>query len=285
MAMTIDCPGTATYTDAMIKISRPSGTSKGTVIYTTGGGNENIYEQNFIYGSDAINPVITAGYTVVQTAFTTSAGWLDRTVNGVTGSQAGPLVAACRWATLAAWVYANVRSNNEPFCATGNSGGSVAIAYSLSRYGTDKLFNYVQPSGGPALSRIDYGCLCDPALTLPTNCVGQIVDPCFGPQAAQLMDPSYGNNACSTMDPTAVPTWQADSILSSDGKTQLNFKTSVHFMYGDMDTTLNPGLGMLWENAITSNHDVECVPGTPHMIADTMTGAQAVANRMISNCH
>jgi hypothetical protein len=284
MALTISCPGTATYNAAMVKISRPSRASSGTVIYTTGGGNNHFYQDNFVHGPDAINPVVAAGFTVVQTEFTSPTGWLDRTVNGVTGSQGGPLVASCRWATLAAWVYANVRNNNEPFCATGNSGGSAAIGYALARFGEDQLFDYVQPSGGPALSRVDYGCLCDPTITGPTNCIGT-TGYCYGIDAALFGDPSYGNSNCSNHVASDAPIWHMDSILSSDGKSLLNYRTRVHFMFGQLDLTPNPAQGYLWETSITSTHDAECVAGADHMIADTVSGAQALANRMISNCH
>ena len=278
MSLTVTCQAVPNYSQAMIKISQPAGTSKGTVIFTTGGAGNDLYETHFIYGGTAISDVVTAGFTAVQTAFTEGlTGWL-------TGPAAdGPLTLSCRWATVAQWVHDNVHAKNTAFCATGNSAGAGAIAYALSRYGEDSMFNYVVPTGGPPFSRIDEGCICNRTM-INTSCAGP-VDPCYGLNANMFLDPAYGNTHCSSGDTGDVPLWQADSILSSDGKSVVNYTTRVHFIFGGLDTTPGVANAALWQQAITSSNDYQCVADAPHEIADVMDGATAVANTLIMNCH
>lgn len=278
MSLTVTCPSVADYSGAIIKVTQPSGASKGTIIFTTGGAGNDLYETHFVYGSTAVNNVVTAGFTAVQTAFVAgSTGWL-------TGPAAnGPLTLSCRWATMAQWVHDNVRAANTAFCATGNSAGAGAIAYALARYGEDSIFNYVVPTGGPPFSRIDEGCICKGA-TIHTSCAGAI-DPCYGFNANMFLDPAYGNGHCSSGDSADVPLWQADSILSSDGKSVLKYSTRVHFIFGSLDTSPGPANAALWQQAITSNNDAQCVADAPHEIADVQDGATTVASALTQNCH
>ena len=173
-SLNITCPGVAAYA-ADIKVSQPSGASIGTVIYTTGGGGNQLYEDQFIYGNMAINSVVAAGYTAVQTNFNDTSlgntGWLD--------GPGGPLLLSCRWATAAQWVHDNIRASNTAFCATGNSGGAGVIAYALARFGQDSIFNYVLPTSGPPFTRIDYGCRCSQQTMQTTNCAG-LQGTCYG---------------------------------------------------------------------------------------------------------
>jgi len=278
--VTISCPGVAQYA-ADIKVTDPSGSSVGTVIYTTGGGGNQLYEDQFVYGNTAINNVVQAGYTAVQTNFNDtslgSTGWLD--------GPGGPLMLSCRWATLAQWVHDNIRASNTAFCATGNSGGAGVIAYSLTRFGGDQLFNYVQPTSGPPFTRIDYGCRCSQQTMQTTDCAG-VQGTCYGTDANMFLDPAYKNMNCSDGSLTAqTAQWQADSILSSDGKSQLDYKIPVHFIFGSQDMGSGSALAVLWERAITSTHTNRCIADGPHKIADVVDGAQAVANDMIANCH
>lgn len=278
MTLNVTCPNVPNYSGAVVKITQPTGTSKGTVIFTTGGAGNDLYETHFVFGSTAVNNVVTAGFTAVQTAFTGgSTGWLTGPATD------GPLTLSCRWATVAQWVHDNVRATNTALCATGNSAGAGAIAYALSRYGQDSIFNYVVPTGGPPFSRIDEGCICKGA-HINTSCAGAI-DPCYGLNANMFLDPAYGNGHCSNADSNDVPLWQADSILSSDNKSVLNYTTRVHFIFGSLDTSPGPANAALWQQAIASTNDAECVADGPHEIADVMDGATTVANALIQNCH
>jgi hypothetical protein len=278
MTMTLSCPNVPDYTGAVIKISQPTGTSKGTVIFTTGGAGNDLYETHFVFGASAVSQVVQAGFTAVQTDFTAgSTGWLTGPATD------GPLTLSCRWATLAKWVHDNIRQQNTALCATGNSAGAGAIAYALARYGEDSIFNYVIPTGGPPFSRIDEGCVCNKTM-ISTRCAGA-VDPCYGLNANMFVDPAYGNGHCSNADTNDIPLWQADSILSTDGKSVLSYSTRVHFVFGGLDNTPGVANATLWQQAITSSNDFECVADAPHEIADVADGASTVANDLIQNCH
>jgi len=278
--LTISCPSVASYT-ADIKVTNPAGASVGTIVYTTGGGGNQLYEDQFMFGNVAINNVVQANYTAVQTNFNDTGlgntGWLD--------GPGGPLLLSCRWASLAKWVHDNVRTANTAFCATGNSGGAGVIAYALARFGEDSIFNYVEPTSGPPFTRIDYGCRCSQQTVQTTNCAGA-QGTCYGTDANMFLDPAYGNTNCS--NPSATPQTsqlQADSILSSDGKSQLNYKTPVEFIFGAQDMGSGSALAVLWENAITSSHSAKCVADGPHKIADVLDGAQLIASELVANCH
>jgi hypothetical protein len=265
----------AAYNAVELKVTNAIGPSKGTVIYTTGGGGNAFYEDQFVYGNMAINNVVNAGFTVVQTDFNSLVGWMD--------GPGGPLRLSCRWATTAQWIHDNIRSANTAFCATGNSSGAGAIAYALSRFGEDSIFDYVEPTGGPPYSRIDQGCMCNNP-TQRSDCAG-VVGTCYGDDANLFLDPAYANNHCSSHDQADMPIWQADSILSSDNRSILNYRTRIHFIFGELDTGTGSGEAVMWEDAITSQHDFECVPNGPHLLADVPEGAQAIADGLINNCH
>src|SRR5258708_26576967 len=109
---------------------------------------------------------MSSGYTTVQVSFgalfdngTTPRGWLT--------GPGGVRRLACRYATVADWVYRNPTiinpgnvsaTNSAPMCATGNSGGSAAIAYAVYEYGLDAEFTMIEPTSGPVMTRIDLGC-------------------------------------------------------------------------------------------------------------------------------
>lgn len=281
-AVTITCPSVANYV-ADIKITNPSGASVGTVLYTTGGGGNQLYEDQFVYGNVAINTIVQAGFTAVQTDFSDislgNTGWLD--------GPGGPLLLSCRWATLAKWVHDNntIHPANTAFCATGNSGGAGVIAYDLARFGEDSIFNFVLPTSGPPFTNIADGCRCSQQTMQTTKCAG-VQGTCYGTDANMFLDPAYKNTNCS--NPSATPltsTWLADSILSSDGRSVLDYKTPVEFIFGAQDFGSGSALAVLWENAITSTNSFKCVADGPHKVADVLDGAQLIASDLIANCH
>lgn len=275
--LSVSCPSVAQYNTVELKVTQPSGPSIGTVIYTTGGGGNQLYEDQFVYGNVAVNNVVAAGYTAVQTNFNSGTGWLD--------GPGGPLLLSCRWATTAQWVHDNVRVGSTPYCATGNSGGAGVIAYALARFGQDSIFTFVLPTSGPPFTRIDYGCRCSQQTMQTTKCAG-VQGTCYGTDANMFLDPAYGNTTCS--NPSAAPStaqWQADSILSSDGKSQLSYKTPVEFIFGALDMGSGSALAVLWENAITSSSSDKCVADGPHKIPDVLDGAQLIASELVANCH
>jgi hypothetical protein len=274
MNLTVQCPGVADYSSVELKVTNAT-SPIGTAIYTTGGGGNAFYEDQFVFGNTAINKAVSGGITVVQTNFNSTVGWLD--------GPGGVMLNSCRWATTAKWVHDNIAAGTA-FCATGNSGGGGVIAYALSRYGESNIFNYVQPTSGPPFSSITDGCTCQ-HVTQQSNC-GAVLDTCYGGDANMFLDPAYQNTNCSSHNTVDQPTWDADSIISSDLKSTLNYgTTSVHFIFGGLDTGSGAANAVIWENQIASQHDAQCVASAPHQIADDTAGADAVADNLITNCH
>jgi len=77
--------------------------------------------------------------------------------------------------TLAQWVYQNIHHSNTsaPFCATGNSAGSAAITHSVAHYGLDSIFAFIEPTSGPPLARLDYGCVGNQSQKEKANLISQ----------------------------------------------------------------------------------------------------------------
>jgi hypothetical protein len=255
------------------------GAPKGTVILLTGGGGTGSYSGDFTYGQQIISQIVAAGFTAVELRWTGMGGWLS--------GPGGPRKLACRFATAAKWIYENVHvgGSANPFCATGNSGGSGAIAYALAHYGLGALFDMVEPTSGPPFGRIDHGCICDQP-PVPTAC-GTMMPECYGGAAASILDPAYGSAICSsagqTHDMTNAALFLMDSVVSPDAT--LSYPcTDVHNLYGGMDGTSAVPLGYDWISKVTSKKTVACLANDMHPIPSAMDGAQMIANDLIMFC-
>ncbi len=288
------CPGVEDQ-DAWVKVTSPSGTPKGTVVLTTGTGGENLYEQNFTFGPTVVNNLVAGGFTAAQmtwaSPFATGpiTGWLT----GTTGVRR----AACRVNTFAQWIKNNASihsgGSGEAFCATGNSGGSGAIAYGLAHYGMDSIFDMVEPTSGPPFGRIDYGCVC----TQPTenatigSCSYSNLNLCYGKATASgIIDAAYGTGKCSNSvsdkNSTLGPLFLADSVDAPGGNYTYP-KTNVHFVFGGLDTSQAIPLGLDYANQVTAigvPAPQACVADAPHPIPNVQDGATQVSNDLIALC-
>ena len=279
--LAISCPNVADIT-ATLKVTTPSRGSVGTVIFGTGGGGNNWYDQLFTYGALAINTVVGAGFTAAQINFNgLPTGWLS--------GPGGPRHLACRYATAAQWIHDNVLTSGTAMCATGNSAGGSAIAYALAHYGLDSIFAMVEPTAGPPFGRLDYGCICNqPAKQTP--CVAAPLAECLGLSNAQnFVDPAYSSDICSdameTHDATNQALFYSDSVASADALFAYP-KTDVHVIFGGLDTKGGAAaLGLEWVTLITTKNTVECVADAPHSIPDVLDGATTIASDLINYCH
>jgi hypothetical protein len=283
----ISCPGVADFT-AYLKVTSPTGTPLGTVIYTVGAGGSGLYEQNFTYGSTAITNTASGGYTTVQTSFGAPFTKIDP--DGWLTGPGGVRRLACRYITLSQWIYNNIHqgSTSAPLCATGNSGGAQAIGESMAHYNAGSLFAMVEPSSGPSFSNMVDACQCSaPNVALacaPTHRVTQCVG--YTP-ALTYVDPAYPGPWCSTAvndhDTLHQAEFLSDSIQSPDATLSYP-NTYVRLLYGSDDLSSAPALGEDWRTEITSPNNYSCVAGTMHGIADTMVGAQQLASDMVQYC-
>jgi hypothetical protein len=283
--MTISCESVNNW-NAYVKINTPTGTSNGVVMYGVGAGGSSLYDTAFTFGQTAVQNVLNAGFTTVQVSFgmpftkTEPYGWMT--------GPGGMRRLACRYATLAQWVYTNVLNNvNKPLCATGNSGGGAAIAYALSTYGLGGIFSMVEVTSGPALARMDYGCMCNQG-SAATTCGNGQLRYCYGTATAKMLDIVYAKPLCSNAvnghpSPIASTLFLSDSI-DAPGIVLAFPKTYVNNVYGGLDTSSAVPEGLLWYDQISSQKSQACVADAPHPIADVEDGAIQIANDIISLC-
>lgn len=285
----LSCPGVADFT-AYLKVTIPSGAPIGTVMFTGGGNGTGLYE-DYTYGDTTVNNVVAAGFTAVQTSF--GGPFTNQTPDGWQTGPGGIRRLACRYATLANWVYANVHqsSTTKPLCATGNSSGGQLVAETLAHYGTDSIFSMVEPTSGPPFSDMEKACICgsDADTRITGACGGSFkVNQCLEIKDAEnYVDPAYSGPICSSAITTHVTTNQtefiSDTIQSPDAK--LNYPhTYLRFLYGGQDTSSAVTLGPDYMNAVTSLKSDACVTTAPHSIADDLNGAQQVASDIVTRC-
>jgi hypothetical protein len=279
--LVISCPNVADMS-AHLKVNLPTSTSSGTVIFGAGGNGVGYYDKEFNFGETAVESVLSGGFTTAQINFDGfSEGWMT--------GPGGPRKLACRYATVARWVYDHIRpSVTEPLCATGNSGGSAAIGYALAHYGESSVFSMVELTSGPPQRRIDYGCICDqPAVSV--SCHSGVLGQCYGVKTAQMsMDQAYSSTICSSAvtshSRVNAGLFLNDSLNSADAS--LSYPTTdVHLVFGGKDTSSAVPLGQYYGDRITSKHVTDCVPDAPHSVPDVLDGANKVADDLKAFCH
>jgi len=283
-AVTITCPNISTFT-GYVKVNYPTGAPAGTVLFSTNGNGTALYDTEFQFGSSLLNTLLGAGFAVAQIS------WGHPFAVQPDGWQTGPggiRAVACRYATMAQWIYTNIHQANSaaPFCATGNSAGGEEIGQSLSHYGLGSIFTMVEPTSGPPFARQDWACDCLQPKTV--NSCGVPQGYCVGLGNAQdFIDPAYSAPICSEEVATHSTTYDSvflqDSILAPDATLSYP-NTFVKFVYGTLDTSTAPNQGALWQDAITNSKASSCVADAPHNIADVSDGAQQIANDIMTFC-
>jgi hypothetical protein len=275
---------------AFVKTNTPSASSLGTVTYNTGTDGNGLYENIFTFGDTAVGNVLTAGFTTVQiswgTPFNTNqpAGWVQ--------GPGGVLAAACRYATVTQWISDNIKSNASlPLCATANSGGAGALAYALSQYPVGSIISMAEVTSGPPTGRLDWGCGCTEG-KLAVQCGSSpTLGTCFGAVDAPVWDPAYDpaatpgvcSNAVTNLPPGGLNFFLGDSV-EAPGATYNLPKTNVNLVFGDADNSSAIAIGQDWFNNITSTKGQACVSGGMHSMANTLAGAQQIANDLINLC-
>jgi hypothetical protein len=289
--MTVSCPGIPDV-KAYVKTNSPTGTSLGTVTYNTGTDGNGLYESIFTFGSTAVQNVLNAGFTTVQidwgTPFNTTQpdGWVL--------GPGGVLAAACRYATVTKWIYDNIQLDNAsvPYCATANSGGAGVLAYALSQYHSSDILSMAEVTSGPPTGRLDWGCGCLEG-KLSVQCGSSTsLGTCFGTADAPVWDPAYSPTATTgvctaavkgTLPPGGLNFFLGDSVEAPGAL--YNFPhTTVNLVFGGSDNSSAIPIGQDWFNNISTTKAQVCVPGGVHSMANTLAGAQQIANDVIGMC-
>jgi hypothetical protein len=277
------CQGVADFT-AYLKVNTPAVTPTGTVIFGTDGGGSSLYDNSspdFFDGAangglSVVEGVLGLGFTTVQVSF--GSPFSSATPNGWLTGPGGVRRLACRYATVADWVYKNIHNANiaAPMCATGNNGGAAAIAYALNEYGRDSELAMVDASGGPTMSRLDEACVqpsaCQTGSFQCNSDPVQTLGLCYSTAESPIIDPAYAQPQLCTnaVRGTSTP---PDGLLFSDsilgGAQNQSFpKTYVNLLMGGSDTTSAVEQSTLWGQAITT-----VTEPTPHGCRSDATNA------------
>ena len=281
-AVAISCPNVGDFT-GYVKVTYPVGTPLGTVLFSIGGNGTGLYE-NLTYGTTLLNTILDGGFTLVQIS------WGEPFANQPSGWQTGPggiRALACRYATLAQWIYTSVHLANSaaPFCATGNSSGAQLIGLALTHYGLSSIFAMVEPTSGPPFARQDWACDCThpPAY----NPCGVHASFCVGLANAQnFIDPAYPTPVCSqevlSHSTTNDSIFYRDSVVAPDSVLAYP-NTFVKFLYGTLDAGA-PIQGHTWASAITSSKSESCVADAGHTLPNYLDAAQQIASDILNYC-
>jgi len=304
-SMTISCQGASDLT-AYLKVLTPQGAPIGTVLFGVGTGGSGLYDQAYSGGSSVVQSIQLAGYNTVQVSF--GAPFTSSQPNGWLQGPGGVRRVACRYATVADWVYHNPTminrgvsvSNSSPMCATGNSGGSAAIAYAIYEYGlsSNNELVMVELTSGPVMSRIDQGCSpCSSNVEGPV-CPGgsNQAQLCYQSADASVIDEAYQATGSSTPTPctnalngspasNASALFLSDSILYNGPQTVPITHTAIKQLFGDTDTSNAVAEGMIWNEEISPIPALQCLSNVQHDIPSYTTGAQQIVADITSACH
>jgi hypothetical protein len=311
--LAVSCPGVSDFS-AYLKVNLPSGAPVGTVLFGVGTGGSGLYDDptasGYDFGGQVVSSLLASGYNTVQVSFgapfdnmTTPHGWLT--------GPGGVRRLACRYATVADWVFNHPSTINAgvsagtsaPMCATGNSGGSAAIAYAVYEYGLDTEFAMIEPTSGPVMTRIDLG--CSPASVSGTGPVcsssSNNSSMSYEIEDADIIDEAYQSAGSSTPTlcssslsgnpaPDAATLFLSDSIIF-DPTTKPSFpNTVVKQLFGDLDSSNAVPQGMTWTESIVPSPAspvpiAQCLPGVSHDVPSDMGAAVQIASDISAACH
>ncbi len=312
--LAISCPGVADFS-AYLKVNNPTGAPAGTVLLGTGTGGSGLYDDpnagGYVDGSNVITSLLSGGYNTVQVSFgapfdngATPRGWLT--------GPGGVRRLACRYATVADWVYNHptivnpnaTATNSAPMCATGNSGGSAALVYAAYNYGLDSELAMIEPTSGPVMSRIDLGCspcssnfqgnICPLPATIRISAMNS--------PTPRIIDEAYQNPGASTPTPcsdarngnpgpNAQALFLSDSILYAGASQPVNIpNTRFKMLLGDDDTSNAVPQATVFEGLVQPSPSspspmYQCLPGVQHDIPSYAAGATQIASDIIAYCH
>lgn len=314
--MTLSCPGVADIT-TYLKVNNPSAAPTGTVLFGVGTGGSGLYDDGntYTYGSQVVENIVNAGFNTVQVSFGGPFSPPTPQPNGWLQGPGGVRRLACRYATVADWVYNNPKTINPnpnntattsaPMCATGNSGGSGAIGYAVYAYGLDTELAMIEPTSGPPMARVDQGCSPTCSALQGPVCAGSsnVATMCYESADAGIIDEAYQASGATTPTPCtdsingnpgtdAARLFLSDSIVYAPGGLPIKLpNTTVKMLFADLDSSNAVPEGMVWEESILPSPASpdplnQCLPSpVEHDIPSYFTGATQIATDIINLCH
>ena len=213
-AATVSCPNTLDI-QVVYGLTNPEGVPRGMIALFSGGGGTQPYGGGSP-GQNYSDTYLQAGYQIVQSSWETD--WEDTSISGGRNVR----TAACRPATLLNFFHQTFYQGNGGMCAQGTSGGSAAVAYSLSWYGSSSYLDKVELLSGPVFGDIDAGCAvpnAPPVTVCPAGQFGCEGEPWVDkPQyvlGAQIGVGRWTGHACQqgTTPAATNSSWKAMSIV------------------------------------------------------------------------
>ncbi len=301
--MSVACDQVAPWT-TYLKVNTPTQNPPlGTVIFATDGGGANLYDLEYTYGDTTVGDVVTDGYTAVQVSFgapfdsgASPNGWLT--------GPGGVRRLACRFATVANWIYNNptmLNSNTTttaPLCGTGNGGGAGAIAYAVSEYGLNgaNTLNGVNPNlkmieltNGPVMTALDQGCICSTGANGPSGapCNAAPAAMCYT-QGATTIDAAYSQpTVCSGGNTINTLLLTSDSIYYQRGKGAVFPlpNTTVNQLFGSLDTGGDEPQGWQWNKVVLQTFPTaSCRAGGMQGLPNDSLSAAQIATDIANLC-
>ena len=264
MTLTVESLGNVAATlELRVVDPAPAVPLLGTVILGSGGaGMEFLVDSPG--GTELSNNLLAAGFRIVDRRW--DAGWIE--------GQSSILDQSARFAVLADWVRTNLHTTGA-LCVFGNSGGAAEIAYSLTSWNGDDLFDVAVLSSGPPLSRLDYLCEAPASPTWAALCLS-LVAPGLLTCGQPTCEPEPGNPVCPLLPVNPAPgQLLAESILHPGA--ELDYPTTtVQMLLGAQDCTSAVPLALLFLNAVTSPIGLGIVPNAPHELFSTAEGRDAI---------
>jgi hypothetical protein len=299
-SMTVSCDGLADWT-TYLKVNTPPSppAPAGTVLFLVDLGGANLYDTQYTHGSTTVENVLAAGYTTVQISYgapfdggANPNGWLT--------GPGGVRRLACRFATVANWIFTHPKSLNPnatttaPMCATGNGGGASAIGYAVTEYGLTSNFKMVELTSGPDMTQVNQGCICSlggMGGAGPCNQGGPPIALCYSPNdplTIDAVDAAYAQPAaCTTGNPNNTGLFQSDSVIDAPSKPNRIpiADTAVFMRFGAGDNTAAEPQGQVWvSNVAPASITQKCEANASHDLPNDSTAAADIATDITTLC-
>jgi len=259
----VSCEGIKTI-EVQIRITEPASNStpRGTVVMGSGAGGNTFYGSSEA-GQELVRSLTSMGFRTVDRAW--QGGW--------TTHEGGLRKESCRYATLLTWIRMHLYSEGA-FVATGNSGGSAEIGYALTTWQRGDILDLAVLTSGPPVARLDYACVKEASPQWSALCSTIIPRGVMECSSACILGTQ--NDVCKQVTPE--PTMEqllTDSVAHGEAVLRYS-KTRVHFLFGAHDCGEPVPTGLTYATKITSEKEIEFVPGTPHALFSTPQGREAI---------
>ena len=267
-------------------------------------------------------PLADGGYQLIEFKWIQNGGWLEsKSNNGDPEDQSawlGLKAASCRQKNLLeglkeAWhPVPQPPIEPRPYCATGQSGGAVQLAYVLTYHAGDTFLDSVVFTSGPPFVDQVFGCKESGVCAGPESQTSQFG--CWDSKQECLLDQTYGNDHPTCLNPLAgsigpcqepdgtVFEWEGfaedDGLVppTEDPEADYLFPFAVHFLFGQNDDGDAPPQAMKYRNRLYDNGmgtETSCwsIVGLEHGVPwgdiesdPNLDGPLAVLSRLQSYC-